>query len=276
MSVLFKKELRFNRSWLHVSVNAVLAGSLLAYIIVFLVPFDTHEYQSTYKNMKLAGYALCFIFPVLIFHRLNLLFYKKRGDKWYIKDESISLGLMVMVILVCSYFYNIWIVNETYYNPSLSGFYSFSLYFGLPTMLLIMPLYVYMKHRLVIPKKRSGEKLREQYVKITGDISSDHLKLNSRHFYYAKAQGNYVEICYREQNGQSKTLIRSTLSDIHDQIPNAMQVHRSFLVNPEKIVRFEGNSRKRKVILEEVTDPIPVSHTYAENVMSSENSPSLS
>lgn len=272
MFSFLNKELRFDRSWLHVSINALLTGSLLAYIIVLLNPFDTNEYQTTYRNVKLAGYALWIIFPILIFHRLNLSFYKSRGKKWHIKDELISVGLMVLAVLTCSYFYNIWIVNEVYYHPSLSGFYRFSLYFGLPVLSLIIPLFTFIRRSHIIPKLLLSLSSKNQYIELTGDLSSDHIKLNVDHFFYAKAQGNYVEIYYQEQDERNKTLIRTTLSSIRDQIPNAMQVHRSFLINSEKVLRIEGNSRKRKVILKGVKNPIPVSHTYAENFKSSENS----
>ncbi len=270
------KELRFDRSWLHISINALLTGSLLAYIIVFLDPFDTHEYQASYRNVKLAGYALWIIFPILISYRLNLFFYKRSEKKWRIKDELISVVLTVLAILICSYFYNIWIVNEVYSQHSISGFYRFSLYFGLPALSLIIPLFLFIRHSHIIPKVLHSLRSKNQYVELTGDLSSDRIKLNVDHFFYAKAQGNYVEIYYRKQKERDRALIRTTLSSIHDQIPNAVQVHRSFLINPEKVLRLEGNSRKRIVILKGVTNPIPVSHTYAENLKSSKNSSPIS
>jgi predicted DNA-binding protein YlxM (UPF0122 family) len=265
------RELPLDHSWLHISINSLLAGSLLAYIIVFLDPFDTQEYQADYRNVKLAGYALCIILPILISHRLNLLIYNRTGKKWQIKDELISIVPIVLTILTCSYFYNIWVVNEGYFNPSINGFYLFSLNFGLPTLSLIIPLYLFIRHSHIIPKVLHSLRSKVKYIELVGDLSSDRIKLNVEHFFYAKAQGNYVEIYYQEDNEQNKTLIRTTLSSIHEQIPNAIQVHRSFLINPEKVLQLEGNSRKRNVILKGVTNPIPVSHTYAENLKSLEN-----
>lgn len=265
------RELPFDRSWLHISINSLLTGSLVAYIIVFLDPFDTQEYQAEYRNVKLAGYALWIILPILISHRLNLLIYNRTGEKWQIKVELISVVSIVLAILTCSYIYNVWVVNEVYFNPSVKGFYLFSLNFGLPTLSLIIPLYLFIRHSHIIPKVLHSLRSKIQYIELTGDLSNDRIKLNVDHFFYAKAQGNYVEIYYQEHNEQNKALIRTTLSSIHEQIPNAIQVHRSFLINPEKVLRLEGNSRKRKVILKGVTSPIPVSHTYAENLKSSEN-----
>ena len=265
------RELPLDHSWLHISINSLLAGSLLAYIIVFLDPFDTQEYQADYRNVKLAGYAVCIILPILISHRLNLLIYNRTGKKWQIKDELISIVPIVLTILTCSYFYNIWVVNEGYFNPSINGFYLFSLNFGLPTLSLIIPLYLFIRHSHIIPKVLHSLRSKVKYIELVGDLSSDRIKLNVEHFFYAKAQGNYVEIYYQEDNEQNKTLIRTTLSSIHEQIPNAIQVHRSFLINPEKVLQLEGNSRKRNVILKGVTNPIPVSHTYAENLKSLEN-----
>ena len=231
----------------------------------------TQEYQADYRNVKLAGYALCIILPILISHRLNLLIYNRTGKKWQIKDELISIVPIVLTILTCSYFYNIWVVNEGYFNPSINGFYLFSLNFGLPTLSLIIPLYLFIRHSHIIPKVLHSLRSKVKYIELVGDLSSDRIKLNVEHFFYAKAQGNYVEIYYQEDNEQNKTLIRTTLSSIHEQIPNAIQVHRSFLINPEKVLQLEGNSRKRNVILKGVTNPIPVSHTYAENLKSLEN-----
>jgi len=259
------REIQFYNYWLYSFIHALLTGLLIVYIILFLEPFDTQEYHSAYRNLKLSGYALCFIFPILIFQVINKFFYKKQGEMWVIKYELTSVGFMILVILCSCYFYNTWMINEGSNLISLSGFYRFILFYGLPTMFIILPLSILIKYQLVTPEKLSNLKSKEKFLEITGEVSGDYIKLKKEDFYYAKAQRNYVEIYYKNRSGLTKTLIRATLTNINNQISNATQVHRSFLVNPDKILRLKGNSRKRSMILKEITDPIPVSHTYIEN-----------
>ena len=57
-------------------------------------------------------------------------------------------------------------------------------------------------------------------------------------------------------------MIRSTLSNLAKQLPNAWQVHRSYLVNLDFLKSVEGNARKRFLTLTIIEEDIPVSQKY--------------
>ena len=76
---------------------------------------------------------------------------------------------------------------------------------------------------------------------------------------YVEALGDYVHIV----TGQSKLIVYSTMKAVEEKFPSNrfVRVHRSFIVNFNRIQALEDNS----VIVE--TKHIPVGHTYLREVM---------
>jgi len=82
---------------------------------------------------------------------------------------------------------------------------------------------------------------------------------------YAEAMQNYVAIIHLKNDKTEKTILRSTLSNIENQLldTSILRCHRSFLVNINQIEKTEGNAQGLRLSLKDLTDTkVPVSRKY--------------
>ncbi|MEL7341856.1 MAG: LytTR family DNA-binding domain-containing protein, partial [Bacteroidota bacterium] len=86
---------------------------------------------------------------------------------------------------------------------------------------------------------------------------------------YLKAEDNYVSVFYLMHGTIKKELIRTSLKKIAHQVPEKclIRVHRSYMINPQKIIRIEPIKDTFKISLAGLEDgQIPVSATYKESL----------
>ncbi len=98
-------------------------------------------------------------------------------------------------------------------------------------------------------------------IKISGTNANEHLEINWSNFLLAHSQSNYIEIFYLDEKKEetSKMIIRSTLSKVLSQVPEATQIHRSYITNLVQIKSLEGNIRKGWCFIHGIEEKIPVS-----------------
>lgn len=80
---------------------------------------------------------------------------------------------------------------------------------------------------------------------------------------YLQSAANYVEVFYLEDGQIKKELIRNTLKAMGAQLPAGLfqQVHRSYLVQLDKVVEVTGNAQGYKLHFAEAVEPVPVSRS---------------
>jgi len=88
---------------------------------------------------------------------------------------------------------------------------------------------------------------------------------------YARAMQNYVELMHWNGEKVEKTLLRSTLKDLFEQLSSQSDAikrcHRSFLVNIKAVSVVEGNAQGLKLSLDNVSDfSVPVSRRFIHDV----------
>jgi DNA-binding LytR/AlgR family response regulator len=113
-----------------------------------------------------------------------------------------------------------------------------------------------------------NEPLPIQIINIFGSVKKDNFKIEFSKLIYIKSEDNYVFIYYLKNDEIKNKMLRSTLSNIHKQIPKLIKTHRSFLVNPEYIKNLKGNSQNAKLSLHIDSVIIPVSKTYYNTIKS--------
>lgn len=238
----------------------VLTGSALGcffvFITLFLEPHGTDRYEASFRTLRLSGYALCFLVPFVGIHALDRWIFRLQGNRWYIYNELISKPLLILAITALSYLYNHLVINEI--TPTLSGFVTHLIHYGLPYLPLLVPPAIYLYRKLGRQSWAAPPGPADELV-IQGRNRDERLTLASENFLFAEAQQNYVTVFHQRDGAIGEHMIRATLSEVHRQVPLAVRVHRSYLVNPEHVVAVEGNVRKRVVHLAEVDRPIPVS-----------------
>lgn len=263
MSLSLNRPIPYTQGWKQTIAIGSIVGTGLSMLLIFLEPFDTSEVQLSYKVLKLAGYGLCFLIPILIMHPIENALFKKQQHRWYILNELGYIIICLLLIYTTCYFYNTYIVNNGGV-ASLKGWQYFMIYYGLPFMPFLGPLWLYFRNRfgkITLPESTMQKDITTT---ITGENKKESLTISVSDFVYAQAQQNYVAIHYLENETLQKKMIRSTLSNVQKQMPDAWQVHRSYLVNLAFAKTISGNSRKRELFLTETLEAIPVSQKYYE------------
>lgn len=258
--MLLKRHIAYTYSWRHTLYIGVIIGLLLAAILIFLQPFDTYQSNMPHKNLKLGGYALCILLPMVFLHGLENYWFRRQGDRWRLWNEALIMIVQLLLGVFSAYLYNAYLVSG--FKPSWKNGLEFFLYFGLPFSFFLLPIWIYLRYTfgtLTVVEKAGDSKL----IMITGENNDDRLELDFRNFVLAQAQQNYVDLYYLDDQGVvHRKVIRSTLSSLLDQMPQAYQVHRSFVLNLTYVRLVKGNTRKRFAELETLDWDVPISQKY--------------
>jgi len=235
---------------------ASLLALAVVFILIFLQPFDTYQTDMPFKNLKLLGYSVCIIMPVMFLHTFEELWYKRNKSKWFLYQEIIILFFGFILISIASFFYNAIVVNDI--NVEYNYILTWSLNFGLPFVPVFIPLWAYLRFRFSTVEIRPKEKNGEKVVSIAVN-NQQSIQFKENDFLFAQSQANYVDVYFLDGTGLRREMIRFTISGLIDIIPSALQIHRSYLVNPSQIKEISGNTRKGNVKINHFEEEIPIS-----------------
>eukprot|EP01093_Parvamoeba_rugata_P011138 TRINITY_DN3049_c0_g1_i3.p1 TRINITY_DN3049_c0_g1~~TRINITY_DN3049_c0_g1_i3.p1 ORF type:complete len:280 (-),score=23.70 TRINITY_DN3049_c0_g1_i3:434-1273(-) len=261
--IAFNKTIAYTKSWKHILWIAVLVGAILPLLLILLEPFDTSN-EFSYKHLRLSGYAACIVLPILVVHPLENYVYIRQANRWFVINEFLYILFTLFSIFVCCFFYHFYVVSGSSILNT-SYIWGFIGTFGLPFTPLIVPLWLYLRSKygiIEVPLQDKKNVIVEKSIMIQGESKSEILTIFESDFIYAQSQQNYVEVYYLTKDGVQQKMFRSTLSNIIKQLPNAWQVHRSYLVNLDYLTAVEGNARKRFMKISNIEDSIPISQKY--------------
>ncbi len=233
-------------------------GGIQVFVTIFLEPHGTGDYKAPYRTLRLAGFALCFVFPSIIIYGIEKWLYNLQNQVWKVYQEITSKLLLGIAIATASYFYNITVINTI--SPSIERWIEHMLVFAWPYVPLFIPFIIIIY--AILYRNHSPD---EKDLTITGQNQDDILKITESQFIYAESDQNYVTVYFKNGKQVDKKLIRSPLQAIEDQIGFAVRVHRSYLINPAYLQSLKGNKRKRTAILKDVDSIIPVSANFEED-----------
>ncbi|MDX1706555.1 LytTR family DNA-binding domain-containing protein [Pseudidiomarina sp.] len=166
---------------------------------------------------------------------------------------------------VLSSFYHSWVFSDGF--KSLLEFVFFALFFSLPFCLIIFPILFVLRQRWGIKTVPENEHRFSRIVTIKGESNDEDISFHLFELMYVKAQQNYVELVLKGANDDVvRQLVRITLQETEQQIPETIRVHRSYLVNPIQVSEVVGPKRKRSIKLKMISDEIPISSTYQKNI----------
>lgn len=102
-------------------------------------------------------------------------------------------------------------------------------------------------------------------IPITTDVRSDDFHLDVTSFLFARSDKNYLHVYHAREDGIDRKLVRMTLTDLSDQLENherLLRVHRSFLVNLDKVTSVDGNASGYRLEVEPGDQQVAVSRSY--------------
>ena len=113
--------------------------------------------------------------------------------------------------------------------------------------------------KLIIHQK--SKEIKNPGIVLKTHNKNEQIHLNIQHFIVAKAEGNYVEIKSGDDNGIKREIARIPLKEMElhlSEYPSLFKCHRSYLVNLDKLVSVSGNAQGYQLILDGLTEAIPV------------------
>lgn len=263
LMIALKKTIAYSKSWRNSFWISLLLGFLLPTVLITLEPFDNNTNFSN-KYILLSGYAFCIIIPVLAIHSIENFIFKKQKNRWFVINEILYILAALFFIFVCCFLYHFFLVSDLSVF-SFSDIWDFMRSFGLPFTPIFIPFWLYLRSKfgiIELPNQNTNSTKIDETISINGENKSEVLRILESEFVYAQSQQNYVDIYFLADDKLHQKMMRSTLANIMEQLPNAWQVHRSYLVNLDYFKALKGNSRKRFMTISINDESIPISQKY--------------
>ncbi len=256
---MLDKQFKFTPGKLEKIRISLLVTFILVFILFFLKPFDMVSYVPHQKWYLYFGYGLSLFISHLIIIFIEDKIYLKQGKKWYVKNEIFIKLLYFLIGSTIIYFYHFLFV-KTFQKPWTS-FPVFVLKYTLPFFLMFLPLMVFYRNM-----KGEFYSKAEEKVSLNGTNKSEKYILKRKDILFTRSENNYVFVYYLDDEIVKKIMLRNTLSKIHEQAPFLVKSHRSYLVNPDKILSLNGNAQNANLQLKSFDEKVPVSKTYYSNI----------
>ena len=256
MNFLYK-QIHFVASIRSNVIIGLVLGLYLSFIIIFLEPFDTSQFEADNRLVLLWGYGILTFLVFVIHCRVENFYYFRIGTVWTVVNEIISVMLFLLFSGTLLYLYNRHIVNNV--GIDLSTYWRFLSIIVACMVPVFVPPMLYLRQKF-------GERIvppEPNLIVLIGENKNEILSIAKSDLLFVKAVENYIEICFVADNTTvvSKTF-RQTLSNVCSQLPFLEKCHRSYLVNINAITRIEGNSQSARIIFAVGPKEIPLSKTY--------------
>ncbi|MEM9819778.1 MAG: LytTR family DNA-binding domain-containing protein [Bacteroidota bacterium] len=252
---------------------AFVIAAIVNFILIFLQPFGTAQFQHPNKWLILSGYGICVFINLSIFYCLSLkVVHKNRQANWTITREVLDTFLAAGLSLFATYIYSVEIFDRPYDLRQMFFFLSCAFTVAIiPTTTSLAYLYFSWKDVIrstIHSPQNSGEK--GKLILLQGHNKTDRIEASSEQIILAKAQDNYVLLHLFKEEKSQRHIIRSPLKQIKQQLDETqfVQVHRSYIVNRSQIVALHGNKSKAQVQLQDFEKKIPVSRSFYDKLKS--------
>lgn len=256
-----KRQIHFTASIKRKVLAGLILCIYLSFIIIFLEPFDTSQFEADHKTLLLSGFGI-FTFVVFVVQgSIENTWYFKNGKIWTISHEIISTILFLLFAGTVLYLYNRIVINGV--ALALSTYWRFLSVTVACMVPVFVPLMIYLRQKFgqrIVPLPKNSFQL-------IGENKNEILRLEKEELLFIRAVENYVEICFIDKNKKtvSKTF-RQTLSNVCLQLPFLEKCHRSYLVNTSAIKEIAGNSQGAKISFVVGDKEIPLSKTYYKQI----------
>jgi len=268
--------------------SVVLPGLVTFLIFLTLEPFEFHEFT---LNKKII-YALIFASIVSTcvlgtIPAMKRIFPKwMQTEKWTIGKEFILFGVVLVVITLTIFVFILTLGVSA--APPLVLFQTVVMRTLLISIFPIITLILFeqnLHHRQQFKKAELlSLQLADQSEKRENDDTPSEasdkilfrsengkieLQLHPMEVLYLKSDGNYVEINYQVDQGNTQSkLIRNRLKILMEQLPKPIffHCHKRFVINAGHVVNVKGNARNFELQLRNCGMLIPVSRSNAPNL----------
>jgi len=252
--------------------NAITAGIIVAVLLTLYKPFGIHQLQTNYRFLKIAGFGLPCVIPILLadYFRHFLLVRKKLNKQWCIGYEILIWIPMLLLIGIFNLAYLYYILGFIF---PVSFSWEMELYTFLigmiPCTVLLLKeqgFSVNLQQMLEVQSISKTTDTKEKKILYSLRTERETLDIEPKNLCLIKAEANYVEVTHCKSEAHPRQdLIRMSLKEAEKQLIeqglNFPKCHRSYLVNTMHIARVEGNSQGLTLHLDRGLLKVPVSRS---------------
>lgn len=258
-------------------------GLFVGLFLIVFQPFDTNEWKTDNKALKLLGFGFVSFLAPTLYNFLLVVFLPKRflEDKWTVGKEILSILIVLMLIALGNMLYSnaISIMQISFLNFTNAL---------IPVILLgIFPVtfLVLSKHNRLLKRnvaeasiinnqlqtekeeiKREAFTLEPKETKmvLVAENEKDKLELPAEELLYIESADNYSNVVYTANGQLKRQLIRSSLKRLESQLqhPHILRCHRTYIVNLKQVNHIDGNAAGYKLSVGQNGDILPVSRNF--------------
>ncbi len=268
--------------WKHLALTACMTGVFIWLFLLFFQPFGLHQISEASKPLLLAGYGVITAL-VMFFHGVCLHFYMaqdyRREVHWTVGRQVVYILSQITLIALANFFYS---ASLGLMEFSLESFLFYTLVtfvIGIfPTVALVLFAYIrHLRKHMATAAATNSQLMQQsneavkpeadlQAIRLQGENKDELVKINSCNLLYISAAGNYAEIAWIKEGMLQKTLLRSSLSRLEEQLQGTeaiMRCHRSYLVNLQQVKEVKGNAQGYQLHLKSADQSVPLSRSFA-------------
>lgn len=252
-----------------IAVSAMTVALLVYLFLTLFQPFGTYNYRHTSKYLLLLPYAAI---AFSLFYTGDRIISRK-FTKWTWKNEISKTLIFLFLCSMLNYWYSIYFINDaTFSLRACSYMVLFTYILGVPVCTIaILGKYSFLKEdrtgAITKEAPRATEAGTENNIAINPDVGEGLVMLPGA-FLYARSEGNYSTIFFKDGPALAKKLLRISLKDLEAQIcdDNIIRCHRSYILNIGNTISKKGNAQGFKVSMRSVDEKIPVSRKYIDKI----------
>ena len=258
------------------SLSLTIGIFVFAFLTVFQ-PFGLNELQE-FKYLYLVGYGVVSFFVELFFTFGLMIFFSKFYDpqNWTLGKHIINVFFFIISLAFFNWLYTIWI-DYPNYSPFLP-FLIDTLSIGFFPSIFI---FFYLERKLRLKNIGLSKRINNTFLNTSNTTKGKNnkeefplLKIEGKNIIpekilCIKSLGNYVTLCYIENNEIKKETIRTTMKQIENNLEgnnDIVRCHKSYFINLKKVTNSFGNARSLYFQIEGVNMQIPVSRKVAKKL----------
>ncbi len=262
--------------------SAAKVGLIVAMFMLVYQPFGVGSLSGPFRLLKIAAYGLPCMLPALLLGlvRTWLVRHCHMAGKWKLWQELLLMLPMLMLVGLLNSLYTALLNHWHLSFDDFLQMQAYTLLVGVFPCALMLGVELLREGRanrsmakdlnMVMDKQAEREPLKcpcPAAAELVLESGSESLGVSPERLCYVKAEGNYVELVQCAEGGRPLTsLLRLPLKEVESSLAaqglKLARCHRSYLVNPARVLRAEGNAQGLTLHLDRACLTVPVSRSF--------------
>lgn len=245
--------------------------TIITFVLLQFEAFDNPNRPTAWVLHFIGAYSLIAGASYLTFH----IIFKRYKDpnNWSLGKDIMSFLFILAFVLLYILIFNSFYISYIDKNFTDSYVYDGRLFYYITFIGIVnfaaikfLDFYVFYKKK----SKQNPDYIEPQKIILEGKNKHEKIILDIDDLVMIEALGNYVLVFYLNHEKQiEKDIIRNSFSLISDQVQSIKQilkVHRSYIINMNKVINIETKNRKSSVKIKFIDEMIPVSKSAIESL----------